>query len=364
MKLKKFKNKYLSNSTRVGKLFISRLKVTEEKLKEAISSAPKITDETVSEHREAVLGRARKYIYPLQHSRHHFVRISIGLLIFVVISFFVYSGLELYNFQSTSGFIYSVTEVIPFPVAKVGPSWVSYYSYLFELRRNIHYYQTQQQANFSSQNGKTQLHSLKQQAMNEVIENVYVKQLAKKNHVSVNAQDVNTEVALVRNQNRLGNNNQVFNNVLKEYWGWTQNDFKQELAQQLLQQKVVAKLDTDTTSKANNVYNQLIKGASFSAVAGQYSDDNSTKANGGQYPQAISQTSQTLAPQITAELFNLKVGQTSPIINTGYTLEILKVISISGSTIQAAHIQFTFQLISTYSNPLRLTQPPQEYIKV
>ena len=53
-------------------------------------------------------------------------------------------------FQSTSGFIYDVSLVVPFPVAKAGPNWVSYESYLFELRRNMHYYQTQQQANMGS----------------------------------------------------------------------------------------------------------------------------------------------------------------------------------------------------------------------
>src|ERR1700757_4024404 len=53
---------------------------TEEKVSEALSSVPRITNETVAEHREEVLSTARKYIYPLQHSKHHVGRISVSIL--------------------------------------------------------------------------------------------------------------------------------------------------------------------------------------------------------------------------------------------------------------------------------------------
>jgi hypothetical protein len=183
---------------------LKRRKAPEERVSEAFASVPRITNETVAEHREEVLSSARKYIYPLRHSKHRVVRISISLFVIVVVAFFVYCGVALYNLQSTSSFIYGVTQVIPFPVAKAGPSWVSYESYLFELRRNMHYYQTQQFADFSTPSGKEQLTHLKEQAMTQVIEDAYVKQLASKNHVSISDRTVNYEVSLVRSENRLG----------------------------------------------------------------------------------------------------------------------------------------------------------------
>src|SRR5665213_1878304 len=208
-KLKKLKKPKLAKTIRrplqaASRLSIRRTKTTEEKVDDALSNVPRITNETVGDHREEVLSGARKYIYPLQHSKHRVVRTSIGLLIVVVVAFFVYCGVSLYRFQSTSGFIYGVTQVIPFPVAKAGPSWVSYEAYLFELRRNMHYYQTQQAANFSTKDGKSQLRLLKQQALNQVIQSAYVKQLAAKNHVTVSDQTVDTQLQLVRSQNRLG----------------------------------------------------------------------------------------------------------------------------------------------------------------
>jgi parvulin-like peptidyl-prolyl isomerase len=339
-------------------------KSAEEKFNDALTNVQRITNDTVADHREEVLSSARKYIYPLQHSKHRVVRISLVLLAVVIIGFFAVTGLSLYKFQATSGFVYDVTRVIPFPVAKAGGNWVSYESYLFELRHNTHYYQTQQQADFSTKDGKAQLTRLKQQAMAQVVQDAYVKQLARQNGVTVSDQAVDNEVTLLQTENRLGNSDRVFREVLNEFWGWNEADFKRELKQQLLQQAVVAKLDTATDNRARAALNQLQNGTIFATLASQVSDDAATKAAGGQYPAAITVSDSNIPPAVTAELFMLKPGQTSGIINTGYTLEIVRVIDASGGSLHAAHIQFTFQPITTYTKPLQAKEPPHAYINV
>lgn len=344
---------------------LRRGKAPEEKVSEALQNVPRITNETVAEHREDVLSSARKYIYPLQHSKHRVVRISAALFLIVIVAFFIVCTINLYSMQGNSGFIYGVTRVVPFPVAKAGSSWVSYESYLFELRRNMHYYHTQQQTDFSTKDGQDQLATLKQQAMNQVVQDAYVKQLASKNHVSVSSQAVDNEVALLRTQNRLGSNDRVFKNVLNQFWGWRESDFKRELRQELLTQAVVAKLDTATDAQAASALQQLQSGADFATLAKQVSQDNNTKANGGVYASPVNQNDGNVAPQITAALFQLKPGQISTIINTGYTLEILKVISApSPGVVQAAHIQFTFKQITDYTKPLQAQHPAHHYIKL
>lgn len=342
---------------------IRRVRNAEQRVEDALSNVPRITNETVASHREDVLRSARKYIYPLQHSTHRVVRISLSLLVLSVIVFFAYCGLALYKFQSTNGFIYGISRVIPFPVAKVGPRWISYESYLFELRRNMHYYQTQQQANFATRDGKVQLARIKQQALAQVTQDAYIKQLALQHGVSVSNQVVDNQVALVRDQNRLGSNDRVFQDVLNQFWGWNVADFKRELRGQLLQQAVVTKLDDATSTRANAALKQLQAGADFGTVAATNSDDAGTRPTSGQYAMAITQTDRDVAPQITAELFKLKPGETSAIINTGYTLEILKVIDRSGSSLHASHIQFTLQPINTYTKPLVAVQKLHRYIK-
>lgn len=342
---------------------LRRTKTPEEKISDALSNVPRITNETVGEHREEVLSSARKYIYPLEHSKHRVVRISIGLLALVIVLFFAFCGLALYKFQMTSGFIYDVTRVIPFPVAKTGNNWVGYESYLFELRRNMHYYHTQQQADFSTRDGQTQLKRLKQQALGQVVQDAYVKQLAAQHGVSVSDQAVTNELTLLKNENRLGSSPRALRDSLSAFFGWNESDLKRELKKEMLAQAVVAKLDTATNARAKAAVRQLIGGADFGQLAGQISDDQNTKGNGGQYPSAVTINDSQVPPAVTAELFQLKPGQISGIVNSGYSLEIVKQLDASGNSVHAAHIQFNFKPITTYIKPLQATEPPHFYIK-
>jgi hypothetical protein len=357
-------------SNKEGKSLASKLplrrkkKDATERYSEAVQNLPRITNDTVAAHREEVLSSARKYIYPLKHSKHRIVSVTISLLVIGVAIFCVYCGLALYKFKSTSGFLYGVTQVIPFPVAKAGPSYIAYENYLFELRHYVHYYQTQQQVDFGSTAGKEQLASFKKQALQNVINDTYVKQLANKNHVSVSGQELNSEVALVRSQDNLGNNEKEFETVLNEFWGWSLNDFKRELKQQMLAQKVVSKLDVATHQRAQAVLTVLQNGADFGTVATQYSDDQATKASGGQFGFTIDSSSRNLPPQTLSTLLSLKPGQTSGIINLGNSLEIDKVISNDNGKIQAAHIVFNFRNINTYIQPLKKSEKTHTYIKL
>ncbi|MFA5004227.1 MAG: peptidylprolyl isomerase [Candidatus Saccharimonadales bacterium] len=336
----------------------------EERATEAFSSIPQITNETVAEHREEVLSSARKYIYPLQHSKYRIVIVSTALFITAVLVFFVYCGLALYRFQSTSAFLYRVTQVLPFPVAKAGPSFVAYENYLFELRRYIHYYQTQQQVDFNGK-GKSQLAAYKPKAMQQVIDVAYVKQLAAKHHVSVSSGEINDELDLLRRQNQLGTNNDNLANVVKEFFGWSIDDLKRELQQELLAQKVVAKLDTATQDRAVAAEKQLASGVDFATLAGQISDDAATKANGGQYAnQALTVASTDVSPRVLKALIVMQAGQVSTPINTGTGLEIVKVLAVDGDKIKAAHIYFQYKNISTYLDPLKKAHPTHSYISV
>jgi hypothetical protein len=276
------------------------VKTTEEKISDAISNVPRITNETVGEHREEVLSSARKYIYPLQHSKHKVVRTSISLFAAVIIIFLAFTGLELYKLQTTSGFFYDVVSVIPFPVAKAGKSYVSYDAYLFELRRNMHYYQAQQQASFKGKAGTAQLDRLKQQAMDQAIQDSYVRQLAKQHDVSVSNAAVNNEIDVLKIENRLGSSQQSLESTLNTYFGWNVSDLKRKVKQELLDQAVVSKLDTPTQARAEAALKQLQQGADFATLAEQVSDDATTKASGGEYPYAITINSPDVPPAITA----------------------------------------------------------------
>lgn len=313
----------------------------------SLQDVPRITNENITEHREEVLKGARKYIYPLQHSKRRIVSITLSIVVIAIAAFFVYCGLALYRYYQYNTFLYRATQVVPFPIARTGGHYVDYENYLFELRHYVHYYETQQQLDFNG-NAEQQLLRFRKQALDDVINNSYVKMLARSNGVSVSGKEVDERIAEVRNQNRLGSNNKVFAEVLRDYWGWSINDFKRSLKDQILAEKVAARLDTAATKKAQLVLAKLQKGADFSATAKKYSDDPSAKSNGGDYGAALTKENPNIPPQVTQALFSLKAGHISGIIDAGQTLEIVKVTKVHGNTVNAQHISIKLNSAQTY----------------
>jgi parvulin-like peptidyl-prolyl isomerase len=258
--------------------------------------------------------------------------------------------------------MYRVTQVVPFPVAKTGAGFVAYENYLFELRHYIHYYQTQQKVDFNSDRGKQQLDAFRKVALQTVIDDAYIKQLAKQHKVSVSDRELDDQIALLRDQNRLGSSDAVFQDVLKEFWGWSFSDFKRELRQQVLAQKVVSALDTDTHAHAQSVLTQVANGGDFAALAKQESQDLSTKDAGGDYGIVIDKTNRDLSPQVVAELFKLQPGQVSGIVETPLGLEILKLREQDGNTVRASHIYFAFKSINAYTDQLKAKKHPRIFV--
>jgi parvulin-like peptidyl-prolyl isomerase len=337
----------------------------QEQTENALQNVPRITNETVAEHRENVLKGARKYKYPLEHSKHRIVIISATLLAAAFIGFFVYVGLSLYRFQNTSLFTYRVTQILPVPVARASGRWVSYESYLFELRRYMHYYETQQQVDFSSKDGKFQLATYKPKAMQQVVDAAYVKELASKNGVSVSDREVDDAIATLRAQNQLGSSNEELASVTRKFFGWSMNDLRRQLKQELLAQKVAAKLDTTAYAQAQSLLVQLRGGVDFGTLAGQSSDDPGTKANGGQYNDAaITMSSEEVPPAVVRALGTMQVGQTSDIITTPMAFEIVKLLASDNGKYKAAHIQVQFKDIQTYLQPIEKAHPAKHFISV
>lgn len=363
---KKFSKKFKKPNLSRAKLYTERFRrdrqPTAMDYEQAVQDLPRITNETVAEHREEVLGSARKFIYPLSHSKKRIVVISSSIFAVVLLGAIVYIMLALYSFQSTSTFMYRVTQVLPLPVAKAGSSFVSYESYLFQLRHYMHYYETQQKVDFSSESGKEQLANYRKQALEQVVNAKYVHQLAKEHDVSVTDQDVEETLTLLRNQNRLGSTNQVLEDVLKEFWGWSLSDFKRELREQLLAQKLAQKLDTNTNQRAKEALDKLAAGAEFAAIAKEYSSDPSVSQTGGEYPALIDETNRDVPPQVLKTLQELQPGQVSPVIATGSNLEIVKLISNDGGKLKAAHIVFALKPVSTYVDTLKKESGPSYYI--
>ena len=330
-----------------------------------LPTAPQITNGTVAEHREEVLSSARKYIYPLQHSKHKIVVLTVSIVVVSLVAFFTYCTLALYKFQSTSTFLYKATQVIPFPIARQGGRFIAYENYLFELRRYQHYYESKQNLDFNTEFGRQQLIDRKRLTLDKVINLAYIKQIAKEKNITVSDTEAEDQITLLRQQERLGNSDEVLNDVLKEYFGWSRSDFKRYAKDTLLQKKVLEALDVDTTKRANSALSELKAGADFSEVAKKYSDDVTTKDNGGVYGFVVDKSSRDIYPQSLDAIFKLQPGQHSDLVNTGTALEIYKMIEqTEPNKAKVAHITFNFKDINEFINDRKEKTPTRTYISL
>lgn len=328
------------------------------------SNLPKVTNDTVAEHREEVLSSARKYIYPLQHSKHKIVVFTVSIVLATLVIFFTYCVVALYRMQSTSAFLYKATQVIPFPIARQGSRFIAYENYLFEVRRYKHFQENQQDIDFDSEFGRSQLDEYKRRAMAKVINDAYIKQLAKENGISVSDQEVEDQITLLRSQDKLGSSEEVLEDVLREYFGWSRDDFKRYTRSNLLEQKVLATLDVDASGRAEAALASLQNGIEFADVAAQFSDNAATKANGGEYGFVLDKTNTDLPPQAIDAIFKLQPGEVSGIVNTGNALEIFKVIEAGDGKARAAHIAINFKDINSIINNEKAETPTRTYINL
>ncbi len=328
---------------------------------------PRITNENVAEHREEILSGARKYIYPLQHSKHRIIILTTSLVIATVLIFTVSTVFFLYRKQSSSSFMYQVTKVLPFPVARTGNTFIAYENYLFELRHYIHYYETQQKLSFDTEAGQDQLAAYKKRALDDVVDKAYTKMIASERGVSVTAQEIDEQIRISKEQKRLGSNEAIFEDVLREYWNWTIEDFRRSLEDELLIQKVTRSLDEVADKRATEALAKLAGGEDFGAIAKQYSDEEATRDNGGEFGE-VDPSNRNVSQQTVDTLLRLNVGQYSEVkvipYETGYALEIVKNLEKKGSGARGARIIFRLKDLDTTLNDRKDQQPYRLYISL
>lgn len=315
-----------------------------------VDPGTRVTNDTVAVHREQILKGARKYIYPLQHSKHRLVIISVTIFILTLVAFFAYTTFALYKTKTDSLFIYRITKVVPFPVARIGSDFVRYESYLFEINHYTHYYQTQQELDFKTEAGQAQLSEFKKRALQKVIDDAYIRDIAKKKNITVSDKEIDDAIKAVRNQNRISSSDAELEAILKDNWNWSISDFRRSLKAQVLSQKVLSSLDTGAHERANAALAQLRSGKDFAVLAKEVSEDASNKDNGGEYGVLIDKTNRDISPKTIEALFALQPGQYSAVVDMGFGLEIVKNIENKGTQIRAAHILFSFKDINEFLN--------------
>lgn len=177
------------------------------------------------------------------------------------------------------------------------------------------------------------LTQLRRQILDALIDQALIEQAAAREGIAISEERVEAEMARL-----IGDDTAKFEEWLQAN-GMTRDSFKAQLKQQLLsaafqehvinaQSPIVEQVHARhilllSEEEAMEVFLKLRAGENFAALAKQYSQDRSTKDNGGDlgfFPRGV------MPPEIEAVAFGLSPGQTSGIIKTSFGYHIVEVV--------------------------------------
>ena len=317
--------------------------------KQPVEQTTRITTDTLAEHREQVLAGGRKFKYPIQYQRHRLV-INTVIIAFIALVLLIGIGWYLlYVAKNTSEFMYRVTKVVPVPVAIVDGQPVAYSDYLMKYRSAAHYLTEKEQIDVNSNDGKSQLAYVQTKAMDDAIADAYAVKLADDHHITVS--DADLEVFL--KQQRASNDGEVseatYETVIKDYYNWTQAEFREAMKDKLLRQKVAYAVDTDRAKLVKQLQPRLaVSGVDLSSIAAEL---NAKKDNTASYmpPEWVPKSNQDGG--LAKAAASLKKGEVSSAVKTtsGNGYYFVRLVDSNETQVQ---YEYLFIPLQTFDNML------------
>ncbi len=245
-----------------------KLKLPKRKKKQELS--PRITNETVAEHREHILAGGRRFKYPHQYVKHRLVINASIIGVVAVVLVIVLGWWQLYIVQNSSEFMYRVTRVIPVPIASVDGQMANYSDYLMRYRSQLLWLTDKGQLGLSSQDDQRQFDYYKRSVMDGLEADVYAQKRASQLGVSVSDKEVQTVIDNNRNTATGRISQEVYDASTKDTLGYSPDEYRHIIKQALIRQKVSYKVDTSATQTKTALEGQLKQSSpSLEAIAAE-----------------------------------------------------------------------------------------------
>lgn len=247
-----------------------------------------------------------------------------------------------YNPESKFSFIYktadskvvgTVANIIPYPIAVVNYSFITYRDFLNERAYIHHFYSATNQEGIDYK-------QIDRQVIDQLIENKIIAQKSLQYHMKVDKSELDNAMNLLSDQN--GGRDKV-EKILNDLYGLSYNQFQNLVKIQLLRDKldskvtarvevrhILIRVDQNATPdqvsaakvKIDGILSEIKGGLDFAEAAKKYSEDTGSADQGGKLdPFARGE----MVDQFSNAAFSIPVGQISDPILTEFGWHIIKV---------------------------------------
>ncbi|OIP22681.1 hypothetical protein COX95_01665 [bacterium CG_4_10_14_0_2_um_filter_33_32] len=239
---------------------------------------------------------------------------------FILVSNIIFA-LGVYKFSWHDSITRTVLRVVPYPAVLVKSRIITIGQYHKDLDSYKNYYKVGQKADFSSEEGQKLFKTLKEDLLNQLIEEKIIQAEAKKMNIKVSKTEIGDEYKKLVEVN----GEDTLKKQIKDYYNWDMSTFKAKIGLKILRNKVEEKIKKDDIANKKSKVDELLKkvkgGEDFAKVAKENSEDQSSAEGGnlgwvskGKYAQEFEDAA-----------FSLKPGEISNVVETIDGLNIIKV---------------------------------------
>lgn len=285
--------------------------------------------------------KIKEYIHCLAANciQHRMFLSIICCVLLVLFLFFSIISIGVYKKQWSGSFTQKIIKIIPYPAVVMKGKNISQDYFLKYLNAQKHYYQTQKKINLNELEKTKELKELKEKTLNTLIKESFIRYTLAKHKVLITQQDVDQEFV----NSSAGKTKDQIESRIQDLYGWTSEEFKQELIKPYLEkqklQKIIVfnkEINKDQIKKAESILEELKQGADFIKLANKYSEDPGNYQNqGGDLGWVVKGQ---MVPEFEQAAFSLKSGQVSEIITTQFGFHIIKSEESQPNKIHARHI--------------------------
>jgi hypothetical protein cdiviTM7_03053 len=334
--------------------------------KHKASSAGRITNETIAEHRERILAGGRKFKYPIQYTKHKLIINTMIISVASVILLLVGGWFLMYPMQNTSAIAYRITRIAMLPVGNVDGEPVRYSDYLVQYRASEYYLNKYGEVKVNSKDWYVQLDDIKYRSMNLAQQAAYARKLARTYNITVSRKDVNDFIGQERTTVNGRVSQETYDASIRMLYGESADDYRLIVENGLLKNKVSFAMDNLAKQQADRALALLKTNGDFAKTIGlinKKSSDNSKVSAGNSGSVNVSSKFNGLR---VSDVSKIPVGGLSNIIKStnddGYY--IAKVVAKTEKKITFEYIHIPLTAFKEQFEKLKKDGKVSEYISI